>query len=97
MAQPDEDELGCTRIGRGEQGKDDLASRDFTYAGELFAEQGDMVKAAQLQEASRRVYDNQIILPSPVAMDWLRINRWGSFNCSSIGTHRLQNINTVIR
>ena len=44
-------------LSRGEQGKDDLASRDFAYAGELFANQGDMVKADQLEEASRRVYD----------------------------------------
>ena len=44
-------------LSRGEQGKDDLASRDFAYAGELFANQGDMVKADQLAEASRRVYD----------------------------------------
>ena len=44
-------------LSRGEQGKDDLASRDFAYAGELFANQGDKVKADQLEEASRRVYD----------------------------------------
>jgi len=44
-------------LSRGEQGKDDLASRDFAYAGELFAEQGDIVKADQLKEASQRVYD----------------------------------------
>ena len=44
-------------LSRGEQGKDDLASRDFAHAGELFADQGDMVKADQLREASRRVYD----------------------------------------
>ena len=46
-------------LSRGEQGKDELASRDFAYAGELFAEQGDMVKADQLKEASQRVYDSQ--------------------------------------
>ena len=44
-------------LSRGEQGKDDLAASDFAYAGELFAEEGDMVKADQLREASRRVYD----------------------------------------
>jgi uncharacterized protein YjbI with pentapeptide repeats len=43
-------------LSRGEQGKDDLASRDLAYAGELFADKGDMVKADQLKEASQRVY-----------------------------------------
>ena len=42
---------------RSEQGKDDLASRDFTYAGQLFADQGEKIKAEQLMEASRRVYN----------------------------------------
>lgn len=57
-AEPDEPLSWVARgLSRGEQGKDDLASRDFVYAGELFAEQGDMVKAEQLQEASRSVYD----------------------------------------
>jgi uncharacterized protein YjbI with pentapeptide repeats len=45
-------------LSRGEQGKDDLASLDFAYAGELFAEQGDMVKADQLKQASQGVYDS---------------------------------------
>ncbi|MDO6351452.1 pentapeptide repeat-containing protein [Synechococcus sp. YX-04-1] len=44
-------------LSRGEQGKDDLASRDLAHAGQLFAEQGDMVKADQLKEASQLVYD----------------------------------------
>ena len=58
-AQPDEPLSWVARgLSRGEQGKDDLASRDFAYAGELFAEQGDTVKADQLKEASRRVYEN---------------------------------------
>ena len=57
QAEPNEPLSWVARgLSRGEQGKDDLASRDFAYAGELFAEQGDMVKADQLQEASRRVY-----------------------------------------
>ena len=43
-------------LSRGEQGKDNLASSDFAYASELFAEQGDMVKADQLKQASQRVY-----------------------------------------
>ena len=58
QAEPDEPLSWVARgLSRGEQGKDDLASRDFAYAGELFADQGDMVKAEQLQEASRRVHD----------------------------------------
>ena len=44
-------------LSRGEQGKDDLASRDFAHAGQLFADQGERVKADQLMEASQRVYD----------------------------------------
>ena len=52
-------------LSRGEQGKDDLASRDFAYAGELFAHQGDMVKADQLKEASQRVYDPQNTSDTP--------------------------------
>ena len=45
-------------LSRGEQGKDDLASHDLAHAGKLFADQGDMVKAEQLEQASRRVYDS---------------------------------------
>ena len=45
-------------ISRGEQGKDDLASHDLAHAGQLFANQGDMVKAEQLEQASRRVYNS---------------------------------------
>ena len=44
-------------LSRGEQGKDDLASRDLAHAGKLFADQGDIIKADQLEEASRRVYN----------------------------------------
>ena len=43
-------------LSRGKQGKDDLASRDFAHAGQLFADQGERVKADQLMEASQRVY-----------------------------------------
>ena len=58
-AEPDEPLSWVARgLSRGEQGKDDLASRDFAYAGELFAEQGDTTKAEQLKEASRRVHDS---------------------------------------
>ena len=44
-------------LSRGEQGKDDLASRDFAHAGQLFADQGERFKADQLMEASQRVYE----------------------------------------
>ena len=58
-ANPDEPLSWVARgLSRGEQGKDDLASRDFAYAGELFAEQGETIKADQLKEASRRVYES---------------------------------------
>ena len=66
-ADPDEPLSWVARgLSRGEQGKDDLASRDFAYAGELFAEQGDTTKAEQLKKASQRVYDikNQTDEPS---------------------------------
>ena len=66
-ANPDEPLSWVARgLSRGEQGKDDLASRDLAYAGELFADQGDTVKADQLQEASQRVYEipNQPDSPS---------------------------------
>ena len=57
-ADPDEPLSWVARgLSRGEQGKDDLASRDFAYAGELFAGRGDTIKADQLREASRRVYE----------------------------------------
>ena len=66
-ADPDEPLSWVARgLSRGEQGKDDLAFRDFAYAGELFAEQGDTTKAEQLKKASQRVYDikNQTDEPS---------------------------------
>ena len=44
-------------LSRGEQGKNELAIHDFVYASQLFAERGDNVKAEQLLEASRLVYD----------------------------------------
>ena len=46
-------------LSRGEQGKNNLASRDLAHAGQLFADQGDNVKADQLLNASKRVYDTQ--------------------------------------
>ena len=72
-AQPDEPLIWLARgLSRGEQGKADLASRDFAYDGELFPKQGDMVNANQLKEASRRVYD------SPDSRDNPRGNGVGS-------------------
>ena len=59
QANPDEPLSWVARgLSRGEQGKDELAFFDFAYACELFAEQGDMVKADQLKEASQRVYNS---------------------------------------
>ena len=59
QANPDEPLSWVARgLSRGEQGKNDLASRDFAFAGKLFAQQGDMVKAGQLKQASQRVYDS---------------------------------------
>ena len=43
-------------LSRGEQGKDDLASHDLAHAGRLFADQGDIAKADQLEQASQLVY-----------------------------------------
>ena len=45
-------------LSRGEQGKDDLAARDLAHASQLFADQGDIVKADQLEQASRRIYNS---------------------------------------
>ena len=45
-------------LSRSEQGKSDLASSDLDHAGQLFADQGDIVKADQLRQASRRVYNS---------------------------------------
>ena len=58
QANPDEPLSWVARgLSRGEQGKIDLASRDLAYAGKLFSDQGDTIKADQLQEASKLVYD----------------------------------------
>ena len=58
-AEPDEPLSWVARgLSRGEQGKNDLASRDLAHAGRLFADQGDKVKADQLLDASRKVYDS---------------------------------------
>ena len=56
QANPDEP-LVARGLSRGEQGKIDLASRDLAYAGKLFSDQGDTIKADQLQKASKLVYD----------------------------------------
>ena len=58
LAQPDEPLSWVARgLSRGEQGKADLAARDLANAGRLFEQQGDVVKADQLLEASQRVHD----------------------------------------
>ena len=58
QSDPDEPLSWVARgLSRGEQGKDDLASKDLAHAGRLFARQGDNVKADQLLNASQRVYD----------------------------------------
>ena len=53
-------------LSRDEQGKDDLASRDYAHAGQLFADQGERDKADQLMKASRRVYEkpNKALTPN---------------------------------
>ena len=57
-ADPDEPLSWVARgLSRGEQGKHNLASRDFAYAGELFADEGDMIKADQLVQASQLIYN----------------------------------------
>ena len=57
-ADPDEPLSWVARgLSRGEQGKDGLASLDFAYAGQLFTDQGDMVKANQLIKASQNIYN----------------------------------------
>ena len=62
LASPNEPLSWVARgLSRGEQGKNDLASRDLAHAGKLFADQGDTIKADQLSKASQLVYttDNQ--------------------------------------
>ena len=55
QAKPDEPLSWVARgLSRGEQGKNDLASRDLSHAGHLFVYQGDAVKGEQLLEASQR-------------------------------------------
>ena len=44
-------------LSRGEQGKQQLAAKDLSHAGSLFAAKGDQIKADQLKLASERVYD----------------------------------------
>ena len=57
-ANPDEPLSWVARgLSRGEQGKENLASSDFAYAGQLFAKQGNLLKAHQLHKVSQRIYD----------------------------------------
>ena len=63
-ANPDEPLSWVARgLSRGEQGKDELASRDLSHAGQLFANQGDTVKADQLKQASQWVYPRRTRSP----------------------------------
>lgn len=56
-ANPDEPLSWVARgLSRGEQGKDDLASRDLVHASQLFINKGDVLKADQLLEASQNIY-----------------------------------------
>ena len=57
-ANPDEPLSWVARgLSRGEQGKENLASSDFAYAGQLFAKQGNLLKAHQLHKVSQHIYD----------------------------------------
>ena len=59
-ANPDEPlSLVARGLSRGEQGKHDLASLDFVYAGRLFADRGDLITADQLFEASRLIHETR--------------------------------------
>ncbi|AII48243.1 hypothetical protein KR52_03615 [Synechococcus sp. KORDI-52] len=46
-------------LSRGELGQSDLAAKDLAYAGTLFSESGDQVKAEQLELASKKTRDPQ--------------------------------------
>ena len=46
-------------LSRGELDQNDLAARDLAYAGQLFRERGDTVKADQLELASKKVHQPQ--------------------------------------
>ena len=60
LQQPEEPLSWVARaLCRGEQGKNKQAARDLAYAGDLFAKQGDAVKAEQLRLASARVMQDQ--------------------------------------
>lgn len=60
LQQPEEPLSWVARaLCRGEQGKNKQAARDLAYAGDLFAKQGDAVKAEQLRLASTRVMEDQ--------------------------------------
>ena len=71
-------------LSRGEQGKDDLASRDFAYAGKLFTDQGDSIKANQLEEASQLVYNSKTQGGASSGNGYLRATQWCTFNSTSI-------------
>jgi len=43
-------------LSRGEQGKEEAASRDLAHAGTLFRNRGELEKAEQLEQASRKAF-----------------------------------------
>ena len=56
-AEPEEPLSWVARgLSRGEQGKEEEASRDLAHAGDLFRERGENEKADQLDRASRNTY-----------------------------------------
>ena len=60
LAEPSEPLSWVARgLSRGELGDTEGASRDLAYAGTLFRQRGDLVKAEQLELASTRTHDPQ--------------------------------------
>ena len=56
-AEPEEPLSWVARgLSRGEQGKEEAASRDLAHAGNLFRERGELEKAEQLELASRNAF-----------------------------------------
>ena len=56
-AEPEEPLSWVARgLSRGEQGKEEVASRDLAHAGSLFSERGEFEKAEQLELASRNAF-----------------------------------------
>ena len=56
-AEPEEPLSWVARgLSRGEQGKEEAASRDLAHAGNLFRKRGELKKAEQLEQASRNAF-----------------------------------------